>query len=488
MVDALGRRNTVDSTRINTVETPTVTSTTPQTLELPDVPRTHTADTQPTGDGSLVDLIRESPTTRAVILGAGGLASLFAGSTAHAATVNVGTTQQQQGPKSIVYVGMNEGSQHEVESLRARLGQSGVTYLHSSEVQGQIKHAGKTYDLNTAEGRLGFASAIGLPSDKAQALASILEGADDGARDEAAQLARTFRDAEKGKLTIERIVLSGHSIGSGVWGDGNGYLQMDTIAKLALLFPQAAGQVQDLMMAACYSGGQHTMEKYQTMFPNLRSVWAYDGSAPGSYSGAVPHILRWEKATRNSDGDNMSRNLATGTRKGENVAVWTATKGYNNGKELGPIETDRAAYDASHANLAAFVSGENAVTDSQTGPLREHYNSIQRMLGRNDLPASERTTLSAERDLVIRLLYYKNVGTMFQTTYKTDINAAFQKAGLPAADFSTLSRKDAIAKINELEAKLATTPGVPASTTNFVARMHSALIDLNPAHVPAAWL
>ncbi len=453
------------------------------------LPRANTVNIPTPTPSTLYAMITESPVTRGVLLGAGGLASLLGNATAAHAEVRVAPVEtQQQGPKSIVYVGMNAEATHEVENLRGRVGQAGVTFIQPSKTQDHVTHAGKSYDLDTEAGRLDYARAIGLPADKAAALAKILEGAGEDTRDEAAQLARTFREADRGLRTIERIVLSGHSVGSGVWGDGNGYLKLDTIAELSLLFPRAAGQVQDLMMAACYSGGESKLDSYTAMFPNLRSVWAYDGSAPGAVSGAVPHILRWERGTRGEAGDNLSRTVAHGTRKGENVAVWTVVKGYDNGQARGPIENDRASYDGSRGIVASFRSGETPVANSQTGPLREHYNAIQRLLSRPDLPAADRPALEQERDLVIRLLYWKNVGTMFQQTYGTDIAQAFGEMGMSAPNFSTMSRKDALAKVAELEAKIESTPGATARTKAFATRLHSALVDLAPSAVPAAWL
>lgn len=437
---------------------------------------------------TLFETMRDSPTTRAVILGAGGLASVFGSASAAHAQVRAVDAQTQQGPRSIVYVGMNADSQHEVDNLRGRVGDAGVTFVKPSKTPDHVTHAGQTFDLTTDQGRLGFGTAIGLPADKAAALAEILANAGDNTRDEAAQLARTFREADRGTRTIERIVLSGHSVGSGVWGDGNGYLKLTTIGELALLFPRAAGQVQDLMMAACYSGGESKLDSYTGMFPNLRSVWAYDGSAPGAVSGAVPHILRWERGTRGESGDGLSRTVAHGTRKGENVAVWTAVKGYDNGHERGPIESDRSSYTTSHEGLAAFVSGETAVENSQTGPLRTHYNNIQRLLSRSDLPAAERPQLEKERDQVIRLLYWKNVGTMFQQTYGRDISQAYGELGLTVPNFTTMSRKDALAKVAELETAIAAKPTTSARTQAFATRLHSALVDLAPSAVPATWL
>jgi hypothetical protein len=168
--------------------------------------------------------------------------------------------------------------------------------------------------------------------------------------------------------------------------------------------------------------------------------------------------------------------------------VWTVTKGYDNGQVRGPIENDRTTYETSRAVVPAFVSGETPVESAQTGPLREHYNNVQRLLSRSDLPAADRPALEQERDLVIRVLYWKNVGTMFQQTYSTDIAQAFGEAGLPAPNFSQLSRKDALAKVAELEAKVQANPATSARTKAFVTRMHSALVDLAPSAVPAAWL
>ena len=358
--------------------------------------------------GSLFSALRDSPAAKAVLIGAGGL-SLFGAATAHAATVNTEATTAPKGPRSIVYVGMNKDSSYEVAGLKGKIGEAAVTYLSPSKTQDSLSYNGKTYDLTKAEGRADYAKALGLPADRAAALAEILENTPEGARDEAAQLARTFREAEQGKRYIERIVLSGHSVGSGVWGDGNGTLSLSTVGKLTLLFPKAAAQVEDFMLAGCYSGGEGSMETYRAMFPNLKTAWAYTGSAPGSVSGAVPHILRWEKATRGSGSDALKRSLADGTRKGENVAVWTVTKGYDNGQPQISLEEARGMYNSSAGLVASYASGESIQDNPQSGPLRDHYNSIQRLLARSDLPTTDRTQLEGERDFVIRLLFHKNV-------------------------------------------------------------------------------
>jgi hypothetical protein len=443
----------------------------------------------PSGSGTWFSSIGSSPATKAVMIGASGLGllgGLAATGVAHAAPVENSATRANAN-RSVVLFGMNETSSYEAEQIRAKLGSSAVTFIGPSSTQDKIAHRGTTYDLTTPEGRSGYAESLGLSGDRATALAKILEDANGNTRDELAQLSRVLREAERGQRVIERMILSGHSLGSSVWGDGNGSVSFTTLGKLMALFPTAAGQVQDLMLAACHTGGPAKLDTYRGMFPNLKTLWAYDGSAPGSASGAVPHILRWERGTR-GNATTLDRDAARNTRKGEYVAVWTSSKGYDNGREISALEVDRASYDATASVVPGYRSGDSAVDNPQTGPLRQHYNNIQRLLGRTDLPADQRPQLEAERDFVIRLLFYHNVGKFFQTTYAQDIQAGFGELGLQAPDFSTLSRKEALVLIELFQTKLGENPGASDATKALGERLNAALVELSPAAVPEAWI
>ena len=439
---------------------------------------------------------RLSPDSTAgrVVLGAVGIASL-GGAVLHATPAMAARAEAvPQDPaatakyKSIVYIGMNKHSSHEVSSLRRTVGYNGVKYIKSGATQDHINYKNVEYDLSTAEGRTGFVSALGLTGDRADALVSLLDSVGSKGRDEMAQLAVVFDQAERGDRYMERIVFSGHSVGSSVWGDDNGSLRWTQVGKLALIFPKAAGHVQDVMIAACYSGGENTMDKYRGIFPNVKTIWAYDGSAPGSYSGAVPHIARWERGTRGPRVDRLDRDSAEHTRKGEYVAVWTVADGYDNGDEASPIAQDRSAYTSTHSAVANFFSGETVVENSQTGPLRNHYNNIQRLLGRNDIEPTERTQLEGERDQVIRLLYWKNVSSFFQTVHGDAINTGFTELGLEAPNFTGMSRKDALSKIAEYNTALESADS-PSSTAEYLGDLlNKGLKDLKPSFVPEAWI
>ncbi|MEW5741432.1 MAG: LysM domain-containing protein [Myxococcota bacterium] len=399
------------------------------------------------------------------------------------------TQPQGWAPRSnndILMVGMNETAKYEAQQLRGR-GQN-VTLISDAKENDKISARGVTHDLSTQEGAMAFALTLGLPADQTAKIADVIHNSGADSRDELAQLAQVWAGAEKGGQIPSRLMLSGHNVGSGVWGDDNGMLRFDTLGKLAEAMPRAARSVEDLHLAACYSGGQPLMEKYRAIFPNAKTIWAYSGSAPGSYSGAVPHQSRWENATRGTRTD-LDRAIAEHTRKGENVAVWTVTHGYNDGRPPAPLSEVRAAVESNQPTYQRFQSGQEAVADPQTGPLRDFYNQVQRLLQHPELPAAERPALEAQRDSTIRLLYYsKTVAPKFAEHHASAIRAGFEAVGMAPPDFKTLSRADALAQIAQFEEKLAGTSPRPAAGDRLLPLLTSGLRDLKPSHIPEAWV
>lgn len=391
----------------------------------------------------------------------------------------------------VVLVGMNESSAHEAQHLKGR----GVNVTHvkdgvtndaitTRDAQGRSQ----THDLTTAEGSRSFALTLGLPAEQTQKIADIIQGSGSDSRDELAQLAQVWAQAERGGQMPSRLVLSGHNVGSGTWGDHNGMLQFDTLGKLAEAMPRAARSVEDLHLSACYSGGEPLMDKYRGMFPNAKTIWAYTGSAPGSYSGATGHLSRWDTATRGTK-ETLSRELAAGTRKGENVAVWSKEHGYMDGSAPAALSEVRDTVTRGQATFDSFHSGAQKVTDPQTGALRSHYNDVQRLLQHPDLPASERAPLEARRDATIRLLYYsKTVAGNFQNAYGNQVKAGFESLGMTAPDFKSLSRADAMGLIAEFEAKLASSSPAPAAAQQLLPLLTEGLRDLKASRIPETWV
>ena len=457
------------------------------------IPRNRTAENSNRPRGNFFRRMVDNPAVRATLMGAGGLASVLGGlvapQVAHAAPVNhVPNQSEVDAPKSVVFIGMNEGANHEVRELRKKLGHDGVSFVKPSEVQDVIHHENVRYDLNNESDVKSFVASLGITGERADALTENISKQTGEGKDELAKFVILLNEAEMGERTIERIVFSGHSVGSGVWGDQNGELKWRHLKKTMDIFPKASGQVEDVLLAACYSGGQNTMKTYRGLFPNLKTIWAYDGSAPGAYSGAVPHIMRWERGTAGDTADALDRDSAKHTRKGENVATWTTTQGYDNGLESKPIGQAMHSYRVSGRVVEAFRTGERVVENTQQGDLRDHYNNIQRLLSRNDITAEQRTEMEGQRDFVIRLIYFKNVKKFFQDVHSDTINTGFRDVGMSPPDFSKMSRKEAFDKVKEFNHKYDNTANPSDTATYLQDLLNNGLIMLSNNHVPSSWI
>ncbi len=401
-------------------------------------------------------------------------------------------TPAQQAPKSndqILLVGMGDHASYEATELKKR---ANVTFIGDSFADDQVKTgtgaSAVTHNLRNAEGIKSFVATLGLPAEQAAKIATAIGTAGTDARDELAQLAAVWARAEKGGLVPARLMLSGHSVGNGVWGDNNGTLSLAALGKLAEAMPNAARQVEDLHISGCYSAGQHSMDTYRAIFPKVKTIWAYTGSAPGSYSGAIAHHARWEAATRGATGA-LDRAIADNTRKGENVAVWSVEKGYIDGRPPEPLDSVRRDLARAEATFTRHFSGEQAVSDPQTGPLRDYYNELQRLLQHPELPRTERPALEAKRDQTIRLIYYsRTVAPRFAQAHGDAVKKGFEAVGLAAPDFAKLGRSEALGQIAAFEQKVAGLSPVPAQARALLPLLADGLRELSPRVIPDSWV
>jgi hypothetical protein len=385
----------------------------------------------------------------------------------------------------ILFFGLNPTATYERDELAKRLGADAVTLVAPGKVQGEARVGGQRFDLARAEDRLALGRALGIDAARTTRLAAALEGADPAARDELASLAQRLLELEGGRVASDRLVISGHNAGNGPWGDHNGSVSWDTLAEVVAIFPGAAARVQDLHVAACYSGDDAQVQRYRDMFPNLKTVWAYEATAPGAASGAVAHLLRWERATR-GDQEALTRDAARGTRKGENVAVWTRAGGLETSRGGGTLARATERYEASRPVLAQYLSGAREVRDAARGPLRDHLDDLDRLLARQDVPAAQRPALEAARGRIEGLLRWPEVVQAFGAAHRDAVHEALASLGLPAPALETLSRRDALALASRVEAAVAArgTAATPAQAR--AAALLGGLRDLSPAVLAAA--
>ncbi|MHB8879275.1 MAG: peptidoglycan-binding domain-containing protein [Myxococcaceae bacterium] len=390
-------------------------------------------------------------------------------------------------PKSndkVLFVAVNNSDDHrstlESDALKAR--GTNVTVVKDAATPDTVG----THDLTTPEGIRGFALTLGLPGPQTEKIADAISHAGPDARDEVANIAKEWANAELGGQIPSRLILSGHHVGYGVYGENNGKIEWPVLGELAEAMPRAARSVEDLMIAGCYSGGQSFMEKYQSMFPNVKTIVAYDGSSPGASSGATAHQKAWEQATRGSR-ETINRDIFQGMRKGENVTVWTKTHGFQDGKPPASLDEVRSDRARNESDFQSAWDGTTQITDAQRGPVRDYYSATQRMIQHPDTPAAERATLETQRDQTIRLLFYGPVSRRFSEAYGSKIEAGYRAVGMEPPNFKTMTRGQALASIRDFEAKLGTAQPKPNAATTLSPILRD-FGQLKASLIPDTWV
>ena len=398
---------------------------------------------------------------------------------------NSPTGQRELNPNKngIVFLGFNTYAHDEANHLNRINTGGGAVSAKPGREQDKISSGGVTYDLQTVEGVASFIATLGLDDQKAVRAAEFLFDIGDEARDEMAQFIQILSQAEMGERDIDRMVLSGHSVGSQLWGDHNGEVTFKELSELFELFPNAAGQVEHLMLSACYSGGEAKMSQYQEMFGNVDSVMAYHGSSPGTWSGAMDHMTRWERVTdKGDDPGGVDPSVARGLRKAENVSTWNSVDGYQGDKPMSVYELQREL-DSRETVYQSHFDGQQEVADSQTGPLRDYYNLVQRALANPEFPSGATQELERRRDVTIRLLYFGLISSKFQDHYGSQLQAGIRGAGLAVPDFNQLGRKGSLDFITELAAA-----GGDGATATALDLLQRGLRDLTEEVIPTSWV
>ena len=271
-----------------------------------------------------------------------------------------------------ILLGLNASSSYEAAELRKHGNK--IIYIGPGK-QDQITLNKITYDLHTKKDIESFSGSLDLSMSKTQGIANTIHSTGANIRDELAQLALEFSKLEKNGSTVNRLIISGHSVGNNqFWGDDNGILTFADLKALTKAMPTAAGKLEDIHLSACSSGDSRELKRLRSIFPNLTTIWAYDTSAPGSYSGATTHLSRWDKATRGSTLE-LNRIIAAKTRKGDNVVVWSKNGGYQS-KVSSALRDLLRRIQAAEPTFQAYFLGDRTVSNTQTGPLRDYYNDL----------------------------------------------------------------------------------------------------------------
>ena len=359
---------------------------------------------------------------------------------------------QELDQTGLLFIGMGDYARKEATALhKVNADKGGVKAVYQrGKVQDELKSGGEVHTFHDLAGCLAFASGLGLPEHMAVSAAELILEGGKGGKDEVAQIVDVFAQAELGNRTIDRIVLSGHSESNVLWGDHNGTISFQLIAKLCDLFPNAAGQVKHLMISACYCGGDADMMAFREMFPNVESIWGYHESGPGTRAGAIPHLTAWEGATDEEGDATLTSGVAAGTRKVENVSTWTEEEGYS-GKDREDASERLARIIDGDSLFLEYLNGGREVLDAGGGPLRQLYSDYRLFLSDSQADPSWLPFVEERANAAIRLLYWNVIRGRFSSAYANVLVPDFKAAGIDLPRIAQMTRGDFVRWMDTLE-------------------------------------
>jgi len=394
-----------------------------------------------------------------------------------------GEQKLDPGLTGIIHIGMNEGAHAEASALNAaNRGHGGAKSIRDQKEQDTLVRGGKKYKFDSEEDCALFAASLGVRPEQALKLAELIAGGSQYAKDELAQIGETYAQADLGKRDMSRVVFSGHSVGDSIWGDNNGEIPFDTFASLRTIFPKAANQVKHLAISACYAGGERNLQQFFQAFPSLESIWAYHDSSPGTFSGAIDHLKAWENATdENGSASAVDPELAKGMRKAGNVATWNRVDGYQGAEAMDILDIESLLREQDDL-FVQYFKGEVEVENTQTGPLRNYYNLVQRYLAHPE--ASRRVAeMEKRRDITIRLIYWKTVVGKFGEAYKSALREGHAAVSMTEPDWGKVTRGGAMAHIEAFDAAASGNDKAEEAK-----KLLQGLKEMDPAVILTSWV
>ncbi len=398
----------------------------------------------------------------------------------------------------IVYFGMNPESRAGELGVLKGSASGNVTGAIGERQQDTAMVNGQRVALGDDSGLDTYLSQFpGLDAGRQSALKAFLKGIPDGAKDELAQLARILYEAEVGKRLMKRMVMSGHSSGTTLYGHNADYSNNQSISFTNLIplkdiFPMALGQVEDLMLSACNTGWTDKLDTYKSIFPNVRSIWGYVGFSPAYGGGSERHIQNWEKSSRGTVDqkkmDAAREKVASGSGQNDkHVALWTREHGVAGGKDKVTYETssELATSDSDvlrqtvDARIVQFFDPAYRDGNIDQQNLNELYTQLQALVGNHasglgaELPHYQGIL---KKTLFLR--HWNNITARFMDGFGDKVRSGYQSARAQSPAYAGMTRSEVLAKINSY-------PGDKDGEAYKLLVQY--LRDLDPAVIPDDW-
>ncbi len=373
---------------------------------------------------------------------------------------------------NILYVGMNNAD----PEVKALLGRYKGTPVAVTVVKGTAEETaatigtGATFDLSGDPGMDALAAALTTDTSKQAALKTLLKSQSASDRDDLAHVMKVYADTEAdGKDRMMRVVLSGHSGGSGVFGS-TGEVYFKALVQLASIFPKAANQTKHVIVAGCHTGDETTiLDYYVKAFPSVLTVWAWWDACPTG-PGAAAAIVRWAGLTEHGE----TRIPAQGG------GMATYSGGLYSGAPSGKASpaTVLASIRSDDARFEEYFNGTRADPSPHGGWVESYYGRVFTAARRADITGADHDEMELKRQRALLLRYWKNVAKNFWKANGSVITKGYGMATVP--DYPNLTRKDTLAAIAAL---LKTTTATGTERDAAEARLLG-LKTLDPALVP----
>ncbi len=394
-----------------------------------------------------------------------------------------------------VFLGIRKKSRgREARKLEGAIGSKNVSAVTGADDahEDQVKVGTKWEDLTSDPGiQALLATMPKLDAAKLKSLTAFIKDSGAETKDELAQLLQVLYRVETGKGLMKRMVLSGHSGGESIEGDGMQAIEFSHLAKLNKVFPIAFGQVEDLMISGCNTGHIKLLDTYRKMFPNVRTIWAYAGYSPaGTHAGGSPvHIAKWSRDTKGRGDGNMDKGrkeLSKRNQKNDkNVAIWSKTDGYKTdspeaGSDLSEVIDDLDTYTPAYTE--AYDKGV-----INRGPLGQLQTTLQVLCGNySDADLTPHghnlADLRKMNRHVMFLRHWKEVSTYFAKTYGAEVQAGYTEVSETMPDWAKLSRSDALTQIKAFGVAAGKSTGGNAKKAHD--RLVAVLEGLDPSQIP----
>lgn len=332
-------------------------------------------------------------------------------------------------------------------------------------------------------------------------------------RPDKASLDSLFAKAERGDVDMRHLILSGHSSGQRVWGEGADGTRhesgIDDFKELKAKYPKAFNQVQHITFMSCYAGSAGNSAQWAGVFEKARVIAGFYGSGPSKDQPAAHQMLKnTELMARTIDKKpTLSPQQALLTAKsmanqpGSNVTLFAVrVDGVHHalGQKVTPLDQAQDRVNLLQAQayepfFNATAGHERTPTNHARSPLRDYYNALHAY--GNALPSDswQANDVSTKVEQTIRLIYFDVIVGKFQQTHQGTIDAARAEAvanpnlgvSIPQ-DLTKLSRAEILKLTDTLSSSNDVNSHINLQSLRDLLR--DGLKNLDPSVIPSTWI